>query len=572
MLNIGQRGGSGSVLASVRELGVSQRSLERSLARLSSGTRLVSSSDDAGGLAVSMKLGAALTRVRATASNLQNAVSFLQMQDAALKSIGDIVQRMEELKVMSLDVTKNARDRANYQTEFAALQEQIATVSEMKFGGIRLFAKELDSEFLEAKIDDVGRGSIDLEQFTLKECDHSWMSANMARYTFVSGNKTHAEAAADAESKCGKLAVVRSDAVWEEITRQIGEDSTRRAWIGGEQSHGSEPAGVGKNEAEQTWAWSDAESISSFRWGSDQPDDVGLIGSATVDSTAIGVGQTLTGLGNLGTGFLNGDIGQTVNLVGSDGSGAGAVARIDAVSGGAVTQMTVVTAGTGYGVNTLQIEDPHHAGVMIGPITSRLGVVNGVALSSSPIGEDFGSTVPEIVLIGGGGVGATGAAVVGGPGGSITGVSINSGGYGYSSSPEVWVRYGSQNYLEVNASGSDGMWNDVGNVSLGSEGYILERGGDYLSDVSLEKMSETLQFIASCRAENGAVQSRLQKIQDNLGSYSVNLEAANSRIADVDVAQETVSLMRAKILTESCAGMIRQGLDSDQFMLRLLQA
>ena len=58
--------------------------LEKSLARLSSGTKLVDSSADPGGLAVSMKLGAAINRQAAAITNIQNAVSFVQLQDGDL--------------------------------------------------------------------------------------------------------------------------------------------------------------------------------------------------------------------------------------------------------------------------------------------------------------------------------------------------------------------------------------------------------------------------------------------------------------------------------------------------------
>ena len=66
-------------------LAASNSSLQKSLNRLSSGSKIVTPSDDAGGLAVSMKLSAAAKRQGAVATNVGNAVSFLQTQDGALK-------------------------------------------------------------------------------------------------------------------------------------------------------------------------------------------------------------------------------------------------------------------------------------------------------------------------------------------------------------------------------------------------------------------------------------------------------------------------------------------------------
>jgi len=121
-------------------LAASNGNLQRSLNRLSSGTKIVNPSDDAGGLAVSMKLAAASKRQGSVANNVGNAVSFLQTQDGALKVAGTILDRMSELKTLYEDKTKNTSDQANYDTEFQALSSQLASITSEKFNGISLFA------------------------------------------------------------------------------------------------------------------------------------------------------------------------------------------------------------------------------------------------------------------------------------------------------------------------------------------------------------------------------------------------------------------------------------------------
>ena len=113
--------------------------LERSLQRLSSGSRIIDSSDDAGGLAVSMKMSASIRRTDAAISNVSNAKSFLKTQDGALGTATKVLTRMSELATLSQDVTKTSSDVANYQTEFSALQAQIAQLSTEKFNGVALF-------------------------------------------------------------------------------------------------------------------------------------------------------------------------------------------------------------------------------------------------------------------------------------------------------------------------------------------------------------------------------------------------------------------------------------------------
>ena len=122
-----------------KNLGVNQANLQRSLARLSSGSKIVVPADDAGGLAVSNKLQAALNRNTRAQQNVQNALSFMQVQDGAFKVTTSILDRMSELKTMSLDPTKNSLDIANYDAEFTQLQEQLSNIKSEKFNGIDLF-------------------------------------------------------------------------------------------------------------------------------------------------------------------------------------------------------------------------------------------------------------------------------------------------------------------------------------------------------------------------------------------------------------------------------------------------
>ena len=113
--------------------------LQKSLARLSSGSKITSSSDDAGGLAVSMRMEAALRRTDAASTNVANAVSFLQTQDGGLKTAGKVLERISELKTLSTDVTKSATDIANYDTEFTALKAQLTSLATNTFNGVALF-------------------------------------------------------------------------------------------------------------------------------------------------------------------------------------------------------------------------------------------------------------------------------------------------------------------------------------------------------------------------------------------------------------------------------------------------
>ena len=108
--------------------------------RLSTGKRINSAADDAGGLSVAYKLNSRINRTQAIIQNSQNALSYLQVQDSSLATAGKIVDRMAELRTMAQDITKNTGDIENYTKEFVELQSQLQQVSKEKFNGISLFA------------------------------------------------------------------------------------------------------------------------------------------------------------------------------------------------------------------------------------------------------------------------------------------------------------------------------------------------------------------------------------------------------------------------------------------------
>ena len=124
---------------SARTLNINHAQLQQSLARLSSGKRINAPADDAGGLAVSMKMSAAIRRTAAVHNNVNNAISYLQTQDGAMQTIGAIFERISELKMLSEDSTKAATDKANYNTEYLQLKTQLANLKAEKFNNVNLF-------------------------------------------------------------------------------------------------------------------------------------------------------------------------------------------------------------------------------------------------------------------------------------------------------------------------------------------------------------------------------------------------------------------------------------------------
>jgi len=142
------------------------RMLQTSLDRLSSGKKIVSPADDAGGMAVSMKLVAAQKRTDAVNTNLQNAISFLQSQDGALVSAGKLLNRMSELKMMAADVTKNDEDITNYNREFEQLRSQLINLQSEKFNNVPFFGTMGDEQVISTEDGNLAQ-AVDVSHYDL---------------------------------------------------------------------------------------------------------------------------------------------------------------------------------------------------------------------------------------------------------------------------------------------------------------------------------------------------------------------------------------------------------------------
>jgi flagellin len=128
-----------SAQLSAQLLSQSSANLSKSLARLSSGSKITSPADDAAGLAVSMKFDAQINRINAASNNVGNATSFTQTQDGYLQKVSTALNRMSELSVLSQDVTKTDTDRGLYNQEFTQLGSYITDIATKDFNGVSLF-------------------------------------------------------------------------------------------------------------------------------------------------------------------------------------------------------------------------------------------------------------------------------------------------------------------------------------------------------------------------------------------------------------------------------------------------
>ena len=195
-------------------LASNHQNLQKSLDRLSSGKRITGPADDAGGLAVSMKLQFSIDGLKGVANGISNGISILQVQDGVLQSVGEMVSRIGELKSMYDDVSKSSTDQDLYDNELTDLGAQITqVVTNTKFNGVALIDVAGTAATKTVQLDTSGSNSMDIT-------DTNFLTgAGMAKLV---------AAAASFDSTAGG-AVSNTD-----ITNALNEVAALRAGNGGE--------------------------------------------------------------------------------------------------------------------------------------------------------------------------------------------------------------------------------------------------------------------------------------------------------------------------------------------------
>ena len=88
---------------------------------------------------------------------------------------------------------------------------------------------------------------------------------------------------------------------------------------------------------------------------------------------------------------------------------------------------------------------------------------------------------------------------------------------------------------------------------------------------AIAKIDDALENINSARAGLGAMQNRLEYTAANLTTSTENLTAAESRIRDVDVAKEMVTLSKLNILNQASQAMVSQAKQQPESVSQLLR-
>ncbi len=564
---------------SQRQLGMNNSQVSKALEKLSSGYRINRAGDDASGLAISEKMKSQIKGLDTASLNAQDGISLVQTAEGALTEVHNMLNRMTELATRSANGINEDLNRESLQLEVDKLQEEIDRISQStNFNGIKLLDGSLGGGNVSANGTSF-TGANDISKFSSAEVvtgaasgvSFTAVTSASATETFViDGQKLEIDwSKGDAKkflesitSVDGSTTAIATEAgkewankLTELFNNQIKEQglkgSVKITFDGSKFSLKSENKGSDSEFSFSGSTLTEAEkSLGSLLFG----------GSTTAGDPITSIiskagneynGNTIAG----GSQFQMDINGTKVTVT--------VVTQITKTSSQTVVNMSTVAANlqtdiqaavnayntamgltpgtydkasglTGLTASDFTVEAADDGGFLI----KYNGDVEDVKFSFNDIGEkDIAASLGL----------ANGSSMAGGNRGLIL---------------QIGDTADSFNQIAVSVANMSSLGIGVASVD------ISKREG---AASAIDTIRAAIDKVSEQRAVLGATQNRLEYTINNLDTASENLQSANSRIRDTDMAKMMMEYTKVNVLTQSAQAMLAQANQQPQSVLQLLQ-
>ena len=526
-----------------RQLGIITGSLSKSTEKLSSGYRINRAADDAAGLSISEKMRGQIRGLNQASTNAQDGISLIQTAEGALSESHSILQRMRELAVQSANGTETDDDRAAVQAEVEQLQEELTRISETtEFNTMKL----LDGS-LEGAAATTGSGpKFGVVDTTL---DGALVTSNVAGVKVAT--------AAVATTKPGQ-----ETAIWD----ATGKILTLNLSLGKVYTQDEIDGLISNAKQEDSAATgTPAEVTVTLKNGVFAADAATTNGTATVAGT-----KSVSDDGTV-TGFVGADtVSFTANKYGGefkdttfdiDFTAEAGKENIETTTAISYSATNAVTAGA-YKIHLAAGQE--YTAEDIEDILAEAGFDFDVALSGATPDEPntlFGTT----------------------SGSSVSTITMDGGtaGTGLGSTKALWGQEGYEGTsagggvtLQIGANEGQTMSFSIGDMSaraLGVDANKVNLNTQEEAQKSITTIDNAIKKVSEARGRMGAAQNRLEHTISNLDTSSENLQTAESRIRDVDMAEEMVTYSKNNILQQAAQSMLAQANQATQGVLSLIR-
>jgi len=556
-----------------RNLTTSQSALQTSLQRLSSGMRINSAKDDAAGLAISSRMTSQINGLNQAARNANDGISMAQTAEGALQSSGDILQRIRELAVQSMNGSNSTTDRATLNTEVQSLTQELQRVA-------------TTTQFNGQNILDGSAGSVNFQ-----------VGANANQTINISGGNF--QTSSYGNYRIGGLAAYTNGGIGDltagtTVTAATGAVGNALL-LSGTTGDASQVVGAAASGDFQISTGTGTYDV-YYREGASAAEMAAAINRTGSGVNASALTEVVLGgdaAGGTGVAFMqnttysfaistdysdpanNNTIDPKFTTISFKTGGSDDAADVDSSSSlsSAVSAFNDAAAKTGFTAEAVQTETGGWALKLTNQNGADLRILNN-SYDNSAAAIDI--SVNDISVLDGDTT-TTGMAADSLAGGGLTsGVWTNGNGAWYTGK----VTLDSNKAFSVTTTNAVDMFQDAsaaGTAAAGTYGSQLQAAN--AMDISTaEAAQRTLAIVDSAlatvngtRASYGALQNRFESTISNLQATSVNLSSARSRILDADFAAETASLTRGQILQQAGTAMLAQANQLPNSVLSLLR-
>ena len=535
-----------------RMLGIVSNQQAKSTEKLSSGYRINRAADDAAGLAISEKMRSQIRGLTQASTNAEDGISMIQTAEGALNESHSILQRMRQLAVQAANGTETDSDRDNIQDEIEQLQDELDRIAETtEFNTMKLLDGTFDgtststtnagpkygnySGALGAFITSDIPGVVVVANTNATVGGESgiWSQDGKTLTISLAENKTYTQADIDGLIKNAKQEDSNADNTPANVNVQLATGVytatttvTTAGTVAGKKASGDNDTDL---IAAGNFVGANKISITSNKYGKDYNISVNFKFDADAGKEEVTLTTSPT--------YSNSNA-DTINITNVVTQNAGY--EISLQSGKEYTAEDIEDLLATAGLNV---------SVTLDGVTSGTGTDEPNTLFVTNSNEET-----LVTLTGGDGLGDDNAFLTQNNYDSVA----SSGGM----------------VLQVGANEGQTMQFNIGDMSataLGVSGNNVRVDSQDRASSAITVIDAAIEKVSKQRSTLGAVQNRLEHTIANLDTSAENLQQAESRIRDVDMAAEMVEYSKTNILAQASQSMLAQANQATQGVLSLLQ-
>ena len=581
-----------SALYSVNAARKTDRDMEASMQRLSTGLRITNAGDDASGAAISDRMTANIKGIEQSIRNAGDVISMAQVSEGALGEASSVLQRIRELAIQSASDVMSATERNYIQTEVSQLLSEFDRVTkDTTFNEINVLDGSFASRTFQIGIKKGESASVSIGSMRIDQIGSYEQSSDMDSTDFdlATGAKLVASASvanhveADTITISGQLGSTNVSVVAGETARDIATNINAVFESTGVDASASTQL---KFEGLASTGNTGVVSVSFDLYGSNTS-AVSISGSVNLGATtgasnftelrdSINAYTAQTGVEAVLSSdftylYLTQPEGYDIKIADVD---------FDMETSADVSLTTTCDADSAAAQTTLSVAST--TGVSVGDLVTGVGIKPGTTVSSINAGVSVVLSQNIETAI------SNTAAIVFGADRvfKISGMSEDL----------TTAGYQADLFDKDHISGAHDSAIVTGQVTMASSKQFTVNGDitkglfatnpgaatlNKLADMSVltrQKSTDTLTVLDKAmdrinleRAKLGAIMSRMEKAVDNLSNVAMNTTASKGRIVDADFALESANLTKAQILQSSATAMIAQASKSMQTVLELLR-